>query len=217
MVRVGPTATLPLGFALPVVLALVSTTGCTRAPIPDPRTATAEYASAVARNDAAAVYSMLTDEAKVAYGMDGTRRLLADAKDEVLRQTKAITSERAQLRAVAEVPYVDGERAVLEVEGGKYRISAAAGLPFGAHTPAAALSELRRALAQRSYAVLMRVLSSDTRGALEGDMRTLVEGLERPDTLEVRVHGENAEVTVPGGHRVILKREAGVWRVHDFD
>jgi hypothetical protein len=106
---------------------------------------------------------------------------------------------------------------VLEVEDGKYRISAAAGLPFGARTPAAALSELRRALAQRSYAALIRVLSSDTRGAVEGDMRTLVEGLERPDALDVKVHGESAEVSVPGGHKVLLKREAGIWRVHDFD
>ena len=27
----------------------------------------------------------------------------------------------------------------------------------------------------------------------------------------------NAEVLVPGGHRVKLKREAGVWRIQDFD
>jgi len=160
---------------------------------------------------------MLTDEAKVALGAEGTRRLLSDAREEVLRQTKAAVSDRAKVRAVAEVPFVDGEHAVLEVEGGRYRISATAGLPFGARTPSAALSELRRALAQRSYASLMRVLTSDTRGSLEGDMRTLVDGLERPETLDVKVHGESAEVSVPGGHRVLLKREAGVWRVHDFD
>jgi len=204
--------------ALSVLAAvLFGATGCSRTPIPDPRAATAEYSTAVARNDARAVYSMMTDEAKVAFGMDGTRRLLSDTREEVLRQTKAVASDRAKVRAVAEVQYVDGERAVLEVEGGRYRVSAAAGLPFGARTPGAALSELRRALAQRSYASLIRVLTSDTRGSLEGDMRTLVDGLERPDTLDVKIHGENAEVSVPGGHRVRLKREAGVWRVHDFD
>lgn len=216
MVRVGPIASPPLALSL-VTGVFFSAAGCSRAPIPDPRAAAAEYAKAVERSDARAVYSMLTDEAKVAYGLDGTRRLLADAREEVLRQTKSVASERAKLRAVAEVPYVDGEHAVLEVEDGRYRVSAAAGLPFGARTPGAALSELRRALAQRSYAALMRVLTSDTRGSLESDMRTLVDGLERPETLEVKVHGESAEVSVPGGHRVLLKREAGVWRVHDFD
>jgi hypothetical protein len=215
MARAAPTATLAL--ALSAGLAVANALACSRAAVPDPRVAAAEYSAAVARNDARAVYFMLTDEAKLAYGVDGTRRLLADAHAEVLRQTRAVATEQARLRAVAEVPYVDGERAVLEVEDGKYRISAAAGLPFGARTPAAALSELRRALAQRSYAALIRVLSSDTRGAVEGDMRTLVEGLERPDALDVKVHGESAEVSVPGGHKVLLKREAGIWRVHDFD
>jgi hypothetical protein len=216
MVRVGPIASLPLPLSS-LVGVLFGVAGCSPAPIPEPHAATAEYAKAVERNDVRAVYSMLTDEAKVAYGVDGTRRLLADAREEVLRQTKAVSSDRAKFHAVAEVPYVDGERAVVEVEDGRYRISAAAGLPFGARTPGAALSELRRALAQRSYAALMRVLTSDTRGSLEGDMRTLVDGLERPETLEVKIHGESAEVSVPGGHRVLLKREGGVWRIHDFD
>jgi len=201
----------------PFVLAIVATAGCSRAEVPDPRVATAEYARAIARNDAAAVYSMLTDEAKRAYGMNGTRRLLADAKAEILRQTAAVSSDRARVEASAEIPYVDGERAVVDVEGGRYRVSAAAGLPFGARTPASALAELRSALARRSYAGLIRVLSSDARGALESDMHTLVEGLKEPDTLDVKVHGESAEVMVPGGHVVRLRREDGVWRVHDFD
>jgi len=207
----------PGPLAPPLVMAVLAAQACTRSALPDPRAATAEYARAVARNDARAVYGMLTDEAKLAYGTRGTERLLADARQEILNQTSAVASERAKVRAVAEVPYVDGERAVLEVENGRYRISATAGLPFGARTPAAALSELRSALAERSYAALVRILSADTRGALEGDMRALVEGLERPDTLDVKVHGESAEVSVPGGHRVLLKREDGVWRVHDFD
>jgi hypothetical protein len=96
-------------------------------------------------------------------------------------------------------------------------VSAAAGLPAGARTVAEALGELRGALAERSYAALVRILSTDTRGAIEVDMRSLVSGLEHPDALEVKVHGETAEVDVPGGHKVLLRREAGVWRVHDFD
>src|SRR5262245_35945759 len=108
MVRVGPMSRPPR--ALSVLAAVYGAAGCARAPIPDPRAAAAEYAKAVARNDSGAVYSMLTDEAKVAFGADGTRRLLSDTREEVLRQTKAVASERAKVRAVAEVPFVDGER-----------------------------------------------------------------------------------------------------------
>jgi hypothetical protein len=63
----------------------------------------------------------------------------------------------------------------------------------------------------------MRVLSPSTRAAIENDLRSLVLGLERPETLEVRTTGDVATVLVPGGHHVRLRREAGVWRVDDFD
>jgi len=45
----------------------------------------------------------------------------------------------------------------------------------------------------------------------------LVLGLERPDTLSPSVTGDTATVVVPGGHRVRLRRDGGVWRVEDFD
>ena len=61
------------------------------------------------------------------------------------------------------------------------------------------------------------MLSLETRDALETDLRSLVEGLENPQTLDVKVSGDNAVVTVPGGHQVKLKREAGVWKIQDFD
>jgi hypothetical protein len=72
-------------------------------------------------------------------------------------------------------------------------------------------------LARRSYAGLMRVLSPATRAAIEQDLRALVTGLEKPDTLPVQAAGDSATVSVPGGHHVRLKREGGVWRIDDFD
>ena len=112
---------------------------------------------------------------------------------------------------------MDGERAVLVLENGEFRVDSAAGLPALPRTPGAALAELRAALARRSYSALVRVLSRDTRAAIERDLGALVEGLAHPDSLLVKVHGEAAEVQVPGGHRVLLEREGGVWRIRDFD
>jgi hypothetical protein len=61
------------------------------------------------------------------------------------------------------------------------------------------------------------VLTPSSGTTVESDLRTLVEGLKDPSSLEVRVRDEEAEVDVPGGHTVKLKREAGVWRIRDFD
>jgi hypothetical protein len=90
-------------------------------------------------------------------------------------------------------------------------------LPAGARTPNEALEQLRRVLARRSYAGLMRVLSPATRSAIESDLRSLVDGLAHPDGLDVQVSGDAASVQIQGGHFVKLRRDSGVWKVEDFD
>lgn len=199
------------------VAAALFAQACAATKLPDPRVVAREYAEAAKKSDARAVYSFLTEDARATYGVAGTQRLLADARKEIVDNANAMASARATVRASAEVRYVDGESAVLAIEHGQYRISAASGLPTAARTPSQALGELRGALSRRSYPALVRLLSSETRAAVEGDLRSLVTGLERPDALPVKIHGETAEVEIPGGHKVLLKREAGVWRIHDFD
>jgi hypothetical protein len=191
--------------------------GCAGASLPDPRATAAEYGAAATKGDARAVHALMTEEARRTYGEEGTKRLLAAARDEIVRQASAFSSAGATVRVEAEVPYVDGERGILEVSAGRYRVSAASGLPAAARTPTQALLELRSALARRSYSALVRVLSEGTRTAMERDVSALVTGLQSPESLEVNVHGDSAEVVVPGGHKVRLVREAGVWRIHDFD
>jgi hypothetical protein len=63
----------------------------------------------------------------------------------------------------------------------------------------------------------MRVLSPQTRGAVESDLRSLVDGLAHPEGLEVQVSGDRAEVRIQGGHSVKLHRDGGIWKVEDFD
>lgn len=209
---VAPFRALAVVFFAPIVLA-----GCSRPVVPDPRTAAREYAEAARRGDADAIYGMLTDEGRRELGLEGTRQLVKDSRAELARNAASLASGRVTAQARARVRFDDGEVAELALDDGRFRIASAAALPAGARTPAEALAELRQALARRSYAALVRVLSGDTRGSLENDLRSLVDGLEHPDTLDVKVNGDSAEVRVPGGHAVRMKREAGVWRIDDFD
>lgn len=199
-----------------IAAVLLGVSGCAEPVVPDPRAATEAYARAIESGDAQAVYGMMTERAKTAYGLERTRELIADSRPELLRRARALSKGPTDVEAVAEVPFEDGERAILPIENGRFRIAAAGALPAGARTPAQALAELRQVLARRSYAGLVRVLSAETRGALERDVSGLVAGLEHPETLEVEISGDRAEVSLPGGHKVWLKRQAGVWRVHDF-
>jgi hypothetical protein len=201
-------------FALPGACALA---GCSRASLPDPKAAASAYAKAAKEGDSAVLYAMLTRSSQRTYGPAGARALVSDTRRELLERARSLSDPAVRLVSRAQVRFADGELAELEVEEGRFRIASAGALPAGARTPVQALDELRQALARRSYPSLLRVLSRDKSTSLEEDVRSLVTGLEEPEALDIKVNGDSAEVSVPGGHVVKLKREAGVWRIEDFD
>jgi hypothetical protein len=196
---------------------IASSWGCATPRVPDPRAAGADYAAAAARGDADAIYAMMTSRARKALSVDDVRKLIRDERPELTEEAAALVSKDLHVTAHARLRFADGEEVALDLVGGRFRVASAGTLPGGAATPEEALDELRRVIARRSYAGLVRVLSPATRAALEQDLRTLVNGLERPDTLRVDVHGDDATAEIPGGHKVKLKRDGGVWRVEDFD
>jgi hypothetical protein len=216
---------LPPQFGLTVGLATLAflapamglLSGCAGQRVPDPKVTARAYASAAQRGDAAAIYALLTPEGQRALGPLGTKQLVQESKSELGRTARAIQSDDARVEASAEARFSDGESATLVLENGRFFVDAASLLPARPRTPSQALSGLRRALARRSYPALMALMSSDSRGALESDMGALVSGLEHPETLDIQVNGDAAEVQLPTGHRILLKREAGIWRVLDFD
>ena len=203
--------------ALALALAPLSL-GCGAGRVPDPRGAVSAYAEAAARGDADAIYEMMSAQARRALSREEVQRIVSDEKAELADQGKAVTAPGVVVKSRARVRFADGEDATLVVDDqGALRIATADALPAGARSPEQALEQLRRVLARRSYAGLMRVLSPATRSAIESDLRSLVIGLEHPEGLEVNVAGDAATVQIPGGHEVKLRREAGVWHVEDFD
>jgi hypothetical protein len=191
--------------------------GCASSSVPDPHAAARAYADAAARGDAEALYAMLSAPSRKARSKDDVKRMIAEEHEELAQQGKELAQPDVRVEATARLRYADGEEAALELRDGQYWVTAAGALPGGARTPEEALEQLRRVLARRSYAALMRVLSPATRAAIENDLRSMVDGLSEPGTLPVQVNGDAAVVAVPGGHQVKLKREGGVWRVEDFD
>jgi hypothetical protein len=192
-------------------------TGCSQDRVPAPDRALREYAEAARKGDARALHDMMTERSQRSLGREGVERAVRDGKGELASQGDALLSGPHKLEATARVRFDDGEQATLELEDGAFRVSAADALPAAARTPAQALEQLRNVLARRSYAGLMRVLSKETRSAVERDLRSLVEGLERPESLDIKVHGDDATVNVGGGHLVRLHREGSTWQVEDFD
>lgn len=191
--------------------------GCAGQQLPDPKATAQAYARAAQRGDADALYALLTPQAQQALGVAGTRQLVEQSRGELVQAAHAIQNAGARVEASAEARFSDGESAWLVLEGGRFRVDAASLLPARPRSPSQALSALRRALSRRSYPSLMALMASDPRDALESDLGSLVSGLEHPETLDIQVNGERAEVQLPTGHLIKLKREVGVWRVSEFD
>ncbi|HQY61176.1 MAG TPA: hypothetical protein PK141_07275 [Polyangiaceae bacterium] len=190
--------------------------GCADA-VPDPKGAVDEYRRAAERGDGDALYAMLTEGGQRERSREDIKRTVAEQRGELAERGKLLAATDTRVEAVARLRFDDGEEATLDLRQGRFQVTASSALPGGARTPEQALVGLRHVLARRSYAGLMRVLSPSTRAAVENDLRSLVVGLERPEALDVRAKGDVATVLVPGGHHVRLRREAGIWRVDDFD
>jgi len=202
-------------------LALVALSGlavaCGRPALPDPRAAARAYADAAARGDASRVHSLLSREAQRTYGSAAVAALVRDEQQELRRLADAVTRPDVRVEASATMLLEDGSQARLTLEDDEFRVAATETLPAAARSPVEALDGLRRALARRSYPALLRVLSAESRGAVETDLRALAAALENPATLDVKVEGDRAAVDVGGGHRVTLRREGGTWRVEDIE
>jgi hypothetical protein len=204
-------------FRWSIVLSAMLASGCAAHSVPDPRAAADAFAAAAQRGDSDAIYGMMTTSAQKQRSRDEVRAIVRDEREELADEGKALAAKGSSVEATARLRFDDGEEAALDLENGLFRVTSAGALPGGARTPEEALDQLRRVLARRSYAGLMRVLSPATRASIEQDLRALVAGLDHPESLPVTVTGDAATIAVPGGHHVRLKRESGVWRVDDFD
>jgi hypothetical protein len=192
--------------------------GCARqGSVPEPEPVVDAYAQALESGDAEAIHGMMSEESRRALSRQELERILRDQRQELSDHASALQASEREITARAQLRYADGETVTLDLVDGEFRVTAADALPAAARTPAQALGQLRRVLARRSYAGLLRVLTARTRNAIEGDLRSLVEGLNSPESLNIEIVGDTATVIVPGGHRVELRREDGVWHVDDFD
>lgn len=201
----------------PLLVGWIGGTACATPGLPPPEAAAREFAAAAERGDAATLHRLLTSAAQREFGPEGTRQRVEEARAELAAAGAALAEAPLEVDTLAVVRFADGERAELTIEEGQYRIALADVLPTRASTPEAALAALRVALARRSYPALSRLLSAETRAAVERDLALVVEGLAHVDALEVQVEGDRATVKLDGGFVVQMQREDGIWRVEGID
>jgi hypothetical protein len=198
-------------------VALLGSVACARrSAMPETDPAVRQFAQAAREGNSDAIYELLTEDAQKTYGRSGVRELVAQSRQELRERGEALLRGPRQLSQSATVRFDHGAVAEVAMEHGQLKIASAGLLPARPRTAPEALEQLRDALARRSYPALMRVLSRETAATLDEDITRLVDALEYPTMLDIKESGEDAEVQLPGGHWVKLRREDGVWRIHDL-
>jgi hypothetical protein len=205
------------GARLGLGLLLVSPGACAPKPLPDPRSVAQRWADAMKKGDTDTAYELLSDDARRSFGRKGVAELLGQHRQELAQRGQATAAPHARLDASATVTFADDRSARVMLERGRYRVAAAGAFPAAAATPLDALRELREVLGRRSFRGLLRVLTRDTAQTLEGSLADLLKALDEPSSVDIELEGRRAVAKLPGGHRVELEREDGVWKVKEFD
>lgn len=198
-------------------MTLVAGVGCTSAATPEPKAAVDELAQAVRKRDARAVHALLDDSSRRNVTVAEVAMLLERDGAEIEKQLRGWAEVEAPPRVDAAAVLPGGERVELQRADGQYFVDETSGLMAVAVTPREALLGLRRALEQPDYDLLLQLLSSDVRQAVESQRQALVQALADVEVLDVVVQGDRAVVNTADGHRVELELESGVWRVRDFE
>jgi hypothetical protein len=185
--------------------------------IPDPGPVVTRFAKASRAGDHQAIYRLLSKDAQRNLGAARVKQLVAEQRAELAHNAGQLTTREAQTEVRLQARFIDGDMASLRVEDGVLRVESAAALPSHATTPEQALAELRAVLLRRSYPGLLSVLSRNSAAGLEAQLQSLVTALADAPALQIELDDDRAVINLPRGHRVELRKEAGLWKVHDFE
>ncbi len=192
-------------------------TGCAAGALPSPQPTIDAYVNATKHGDHAALHALLPERDRVRLSADDVSALIKDNAAEVRAQATKFIGPSVIAEAKAELTFEDGEKVTLDLERGQFQIGTVGTLPGGGATPSQAIAELRRALSARSYPALLRALTPKARRIMEDLLRSIATSLAHPEALPIVEAGDTAEVRVPGGHYVKLRREGAEWHVEFFE
>jgi hypothetical protein len=157
---------------------------------------------------------MLDPDARQGRTLEEHTALLRENQQELTAVGAALDQAGPRARARAIVALSSGERVVLVLEDGGWRVDGGVLDAVGLNTPLDAIGALRRALMRRDLPSLETVLSRQTRAEWEDEIRRVVESTSDPADFEVEVDGNRAIVHAGGGV-IELVRESGGWHVVD--
>jgi len=187
------------------------------------------FGDALARGDLRGAYGLTSADFQKRTPYDafsaGLGSNAADTKD----VGKRFADQAAHVEPRVEVQLAQGETLALVLEGGRWRVDGPAPEPWGQRTPRAALRTFVRALGERRYDIVLRLVPRRHRADLTADKLRQYWEAHQDETkaMLTRLQGALAAPIVESGDEahmpygqemeMIFVREDGVWRIEDPD
>ena len=202
--------------------------GCAHKP-EGPAATLQEYGAALARSDARAAYALTSTDFQRRTPYDSFAASLGANTADAQALGRRLGEQAAHVSPRVDVQLADGDTLALVLEGGRWRVDGPAPEPWSQRTPRAALRTFVRALGERRYEVVLRLVPRRHRANLTADKlrqyweghqeetRTLLSRLQGALNAPIVESGDEAHMPYGSEQEVVFVREDGVWRIEDPD
>lgn len=205
-----------LGQSLALALGLVMA-GCT-AGVADPASTLDEYVDAVRGKDGDTVYELLDESTRRGMSREEFNVYLEEHYDSVLDEAETMNTAltAGPVKVVAELPVGAARTATLTYADGRWAMADDQLVTASQKTPYQAVAAFIAALDESNFEVILGVLGTDRRAEVVGEIVALRQAVAQGLRDGIVIRGDRAILSLDGGSRLILGREAGAWKVTEL-
>jgi hypothetical protein len=196
----------------------------------DPQATLHAYAHALDQGRADEAYGYLSDDARRGISLDAFRRTVKDDPEGVAEIGRSLERATAPALVTATITSSGGQELHLVLEKGQWRVDASTIDLYAQDTPRHAIIGFVRAIERQRYDLVMRYVPDAHRAGLDAaKLRAAWEGRDKDDIAQVIAALKHALPAGPieetggraamqyGASSIQLVREAGLWKIENFD
>jgi hypothetical protein len=187
------------------------------------------FGAALVRGDTRAAYALTSTDFQKRTPYDAFAAGLGTNAGDTKDLGKRFADQAARVAPRVDVQLAQGETLGLVLEGGRWRVDGPAPEPWAQRTPRAALRTFVRALTEKRYDVVLRLVPRRHRADLTADKlrqyweshqdetKAMLSRLQAALAAPIIESGDEAHMPYGPELEMVFVREDGVWRIEDPD
>ena len=202
----------------PLCLVALFVAGCGAAQQSGPQGTLRQYIDAINANQPAAAYALMDESVRRQMTLSEFVARWKSVQPELREQAAQLRETLAKpIKARAQLTYPTGTRATLLLDDSRWQLDEGIAVTVATATPIDALRAFVRAVEQRSYDAVVKLLAKQVRENIERDIGERLSKLKQSLNQEIEVTGNRARLQYDPRYKIELTNEDGQWKVMDFD